>query len=119
MDKNSGRNSKIIVSDTVVQGYIADKSHDIMESIRIWQKHFPELNDDLIDDYTFRWMCNALLPNQLRVCNEKVDFYKTQLERSDISKTIKEIVKICLAKNLKYIKCIEEFTKRSNPNQQP
>ena len=92
--------------------YLVDKTHDIAEAVRIWKKHFPELTDQKFDAFACYWLKRVLLPNLRRACHEKVDYYKSQMNRADIGKTIKTILAGCLAKNLEYVQCIDDLAAR-------
>jgi len=92
--------------------YISDKTHDISESIQIWKKHFPELTDEVANVHACRWMKSALLPNLRRACVEKIAYYNKQIERPDVSKTIREILAGCRDKNVSYVQCIDELFAR-------
>jgi hypothetical protein len=92
--------------------YLADKTHDISESVRIWKKHFPELTDKVAENHVCVWLKSALLPNLRRACVEKVTYYSKQIDRFDVSKTLKEILVGCRDKNLLYIKCIDALLLR-------
>ena len=97
--------------------YISDKANDIFEEIiKIWKKHFPELTGEIANAHACRWMKNALLPNLRRACVEKVAYYTKQIERSDVSKTVKEILVGCLEKNMQYVQCIDKLTVRPDIN---
>ena len=93
--------------------YITDKAHDIFVAIRVWQKHFPELTADLAETFARQWVNKVLIPNLRKACSEKVAFYGKESERSDISKTIKNILLRCRDKNLHYITCIENLAAHS------
>jgi len=93
--------------------YITDKARDIFVAIRVWQKHFPELTADLAECHACQWVKKVLIPNLRKACTEKVAFYSKQSEQNDISKTIKNILVGCRAKNLHYIACIDELAASS------
>ena len=94
--------------------YLADKAKDIFIAVRIWQKHFPELSDEKCEAFACYWFRKVLLPNLRRACIEKVAYYAFQIERSDVSNTVKEILKGCQFKNEGYIRCIDELL--ANPD---
>ena len=93
--------------------YITDKAHDIFVAIQVWQKHVPELTADLAETFARQWVKKVLIPNLRKACTEKVVFYRKESERSDISKTIKNILVRCRDKNLYYITCIENLAANS------
>jgi hypothetical protein len=72
-----------------VEGYIADKMYDISVAIRAWRKKFPELTDELIEDYVCRWLKRVVLPNLRRACNEKLKSYHSFLNRNNIIESLK------------------------------
>ena len=90
--------------------YIAHKAHDVFASVRIWTKLFPELNEELAYCFACLWVKKVLIPNLRRACAEKVKFYKKQIARKDVSKTITDILAQCLEKNERYIQCIDELS---------
>jgi len=92
--------------------YIEDKAHDIFEAVRVFRSQFPELTEKFTRNYACRWMKHVLLPNTQRACIEKIAYYQNQLKRSDISVTVKEIIKGCLEKNQGYIEKIKELLAR-------
>lgn len=94
------------------KGYIAEKIYDILESVHEWKKDVPELNDHIIDVFVCRWTKQAIIPNVLRSCHEKIGYYKTLLERDDIIEDLKRLIKTWLEKNEQYVKNLTELTKR-------
>jgi len=96
------------------EGYIADKTCEILESIRYWKKKFPVLTDDLVEGYVCLWVKNALIPPLRKACFEKIDFYKSLLARNDVSESVKEKIKAWLSKNERYVQCIDELSDRSD-----
>jgi len=92
--------------------YIADKTHDISAAVRIWRKHFPELTAEKAHAFGCLWIKKILLPNLRRACVEKVAYYTVQINRNDISKTVKEILIGCRTKNETYIGLIDELAER-------
>jgi len=99
--------------------YILDKAHDVFDAVQNGRKHFPELTYTAVQKYVCRWLETALLPNLRRACVEKVAFYNEQIERPEVSKTIKEILIGCRDKNLRYIECIDELYAQLRSNNQP
>ena len=91
------------------EGYIAEKTGEIVESLRVWKKKFPMLTDELIEGYVCLWIKNALIPPLRKACFEKIDFYKSLLARNNVSESVKEKTKAWLAKNERYIQCIDEL----------
>ena len=92
--------------------YLADKAQDVLDAVRIWRKHFPELTDEKCDAFACHWLKKILLPNLRRACDIKVTYYTSQLKRSSISKTVKEILIGCRDKNLAYIQSIDQLAVR-------
>jgi len=95
------------------EGYIAEKTSEILESMRAWKKKFPVLTDDLIEGYVCLWIKNALIPPLRKACFEKIDFYKSLLARNNVSESVKEKVKAWLSKNERYVLCIDELAECS------
>jgi hypothetical protein len=89
--------------------YLADKAHDILAAVRIWKKLFPELTDEKSEVFASHWFKKILLPNVRRACVEKVAYYKKQIGRCDVSKTIRSILIGYLGKNERYITCIDHL----------
>ena len=87
--------------------YLADKAHDISLAVRLWQKQFPELTSEKSEVFVYRWFTKILLPNLRRACAEKIAYYQRQIERSDISQTIKSILIGCIGKNERYLQCLD------------
>ena len=96
--------------------YIAHKAHDIFIEIRIWQKQFPELSEECAHCFACLWVKKILVPNLRKACVEKVEFYKEQLARKDVSHTIKDSLTQCLEKNERYLQRIEELSELSDIN---
>ena len=96
--------------------YLLDKAHDIFDAVQNGRKHFPELTYTAVQNYVCRWLETALLPNLRRACVEKVAYYNEQIERPEVSKTIREILIGCRDKNLHYIQCIDELFARLRSN---
>ena len=94
--------------------YVADKALDVSQAVSIFRKHFPELTEAVIDRHTHIWIKNILIPNQLRACNEKIEYYRSMNERKDVSRVIKEENDRCIAKNLRYISNFLELKEQSN-----
>jgi hypothetical protein len=90
--------------------YLADKAHDISLAVRLWQKQFPELTSEKSEVFVYRWFTKILLPNLRRACAEKIAYYQRQIERSDVSQTIKSILIGCLSKNERYLQRIDSLT---------
>ena len=87
--------------------YLADKAKDISIAVRVWKQYFPELSDEKCEAFACYWLRKVLLPNLRRACVEKVAYYTFQIDRHDVSSTVKEILKGCLSKNEGYIRCID------------
>jgi len=106
--------------DTDASVYLADKAKDISIAVRVWRKHFPKLSDEKCEAFACYWLQRVLLPNLRRACVEKMAYYTFQMDRHDVSTTIKEILKGCLSKNEGYIRCIDtlatcpDFTDKSS-----
>ena len=97
---------------TDADAYLDDKAQDIAEAVRIFRTHFPELSDATSNAFACHWLKKILLPNLRRACGEKIAYYTSQLRRSDISKTVKEMLTECHIKNLDYIECIDQLAMR-------
>jgi hypothetical protein len=97
-----------------IDNYIADMVYDVKAVLRIWQRKFPELTDELIKEYVYRWIKQVVVPNLRSACTEKLVYYKAQTERDEVSKPLKEIMKRCIRKNEHYIVCIEELSELSD-----
>jgi len=92
--------------------YLTDKAHDISLAVRMWKKHFSELTDEKSHAFACCWFKKVLLPNLRRACVEKVAYYISQIGRSDVSLTVKEILTECRNKNKGYIHCIDKLLAR-------
>ena len=92
--------------------YIADKTSDIVEITKDFRKSFPELTDEKCFEHVCNWVKEALIPSLRRGCIEKVGYYEEQIRKGKISKTIKDILAVCLDKNEQYIKCINKLAAR-------
>jgi hypothetical protein len=94
--------------------YLADKTHDITEAVRIMKPHFSELTDERCNALACHWLKKILLPNLRRACNEKAAYYQSQLKQTAVSKTVKTILTECLTKNEEYIECIDLLAARQD-----
>jgi len=94
--------------------YIRDKAADIITEVQLLRKSFPELTEELADCYVHHWIDQVIIPNLRKTCTEKVVFYKQQLARKDISKTIKDILIECRDKNEGYLQCINKLDELSD-----
>ena len=94
--------------------YIENKAHDISVAVRIWKKRFPVLTDERAYCFACLWVSKILVPNLRRACTEKIEFYKQQIARNDVCKTIRDSLTRCLKKNEHYIQCIEELSELSD-----
>ena len=92
---------------TDADAYLADKAKDISVSVQILKKHFTELSDERCNALACHWLREILLPNLRRACTNKVLYYKSQMNLSGVSKTIKEALTECLTKNEDYLRCID------------
>jgi hypothetical protein len=92
--------------------YLADKAYDVLESVQVWKKRFPELTDELCEEHVDRWTTNVLIPNVRKACHEKVEYYNSQIKLHTVSKTLKEILVECRDKNLDYIRFLENLAVR-------
>ena len=104
------------------EGYIAEKTDEILESMRAWKKKFPVLTDDLVEGYVCLWIKNALIPPLRKACFDKIDFYTSLLARNNVSESVKEKIKAWLSKNERYIQRIDELAECSaikNPPSSP
>jgi hypothetical protein len=98
--------------------YIENKAGEVCAALRIWQKRFPELTDDFIDRYARLWVKKVLIPNLRKACSAKVTFYSKQIRQDDMSKTITDLVMMCLDKNEHYIECIDALAVCPNLQEQ-
>jgi hypothetical protein len=98
--------------DSDADAYLADKAQDISLAVRIGKKYFPELTEEKSNAFACYWFKKVLLPNLRRACTEKVAYYISQIERSDVSNTIKNMLIVRRKKNEKYIQCIDEIATR-------
>jgi len=89
--------------------YLADKAQDVWDAVRIWRHHFPELTDEKCEAFACHWLKRILLSNLRKACGEKVAYYTSQLERHDISGTVKVILTGCREKNQAYIQRINQL----------
>jgi len=96
-----------------VEGYIAEKTSEILESICIWKEKFSVLTNELVEGYVCLWIKNALIPPLRKACLEKIDFYKSLLARNNVSESVKEKIKTWLSKNERYVQHIEELAECS------
>jgi len=94
-------------------GYIAEKTNELLQVTQHWKKRFPNLTKDYIADHVCTWTKTALVPALRKACNEKINFYKSLLARTNISESVKVKIKEWLAKNERYIVCIDELNARS------
>jgi hypothetical protein len=92
--------------------YLADKTYDILAAVRIWKKHFPELTEEHCEAHAYYWFKKILIPILRRACVEKVVYYHSQIEQSDVSYAVKAILTRCCKKNEEYIKCIDRLAAR-------
>ena len=104
--------SQVSVTDSDV--YIAHKTHEVFGAVRMWQKQFSELSEERAHCFACLWVKKVLIPHLRRACVEKVEFYKQQIARKDISKTITDILLQCLEKNERYIRRIDELSEHSD-----
>ena len=77
-----------------IEQYIADKVHDVKAVLQIWRKKFPDLTDELIEEYVYRWIKKAVIPNLRRACSEKLNYYRSQIDRDEMSTPLKTIIPI-------------------------
>ena len=94
--------------------YLADKAQDVLSAVRVFRKHFPELTEEMAYAFVCSWFKQILLPNLRRACIGKVGYYTSQINRNDISRTVKEILIECRTKNEAYICLIDKLTERSD-----
>jgi hypothetical protein len=95
-----------------VEDYIEEKVHDIFIAVRGLRKRFPELTDELIEEYLCRWIKKVVLPNLRRACNEKLKFYRSLLCQSNIIESLKEKIRELIKKNEGYIENIASLAER-------
>jgi hypothetical protein len=95
-----------------IEAYIADKVHDISIAIRVWRKKFPELPNELIEDYVCHWLKTVVLPNIRRACNEELRFYNSLLKKNSIIEALKEKIRELIKKNEGYVENIVKLTER-------
>jgi hypothetical protein len=94
--------------------YLADKANDILDAVQVWKQRFPELTYERAEAFVCHWFKKILIPTLRRACMEKVAYYSSLIDGNDVSKTIKTILEGCRQKNLNYIHCIDELSKRSD-----
>ena len=94
--------------------YLAEKANDIWEAVRDRSEKFPGLTYDRAEALVCHWFKKILIPTLRRACVEKVEYYTTQVNSRDVSKTIKADLEVCRQKNLEYIGRIDELSKRSD-----
>jgi len=94
-------------SDATV--YLGEKAQDVLDAVRIWRKHFPELTDAKCDAFACHWLKKILLPNLRRACDIKITYYTSQIKRRDISQTVRELLTWCKDKNLAYLQAIDRL----------
>jgi len=94
--------------------YLAEKANDIWEAVRDRSEKFPGLTYDRAEALVCHWFKKILIPTLRRACVEKVEYYTTQVNSRDVSKTIKADLEVCRKKNLEYIGRIDELSKRSD-----
>ena len=92
--------------------YLADKTNDILEMVKMWKTHFPELTKERVESFVCHWFKETVRPIIRRTCLEKIAFYSKQIKRGDVSKTIKEILEGCRDKNVGYIEDIDTLAER-------
>jgi len=94
------------------EGYLADKTRDIIDIIRPWRTLFPELTNERSEAFACLWLKKILVPNLRRACVEKVAYYTSQIGRNDISKTVEKMFVEYKKKNEAYICCIDKLAIR-------
>jgi hypothetical protein len=92
--------------DKKYEVYLQNKATDVYNNIKNWKVKFPEITMKLCDGFVYHWTVKVLIPNLLKACNEKIDFYENELERKDLSDTIQSMLNDLLQKNKGYIKCL-------------
>jgi len=92
--------------------YLANKTNDIIEAVKVWKNQLPELTDERCESFAYYWFKKIVSPIIRKTCLEKIAFYGAQLNRNEVSKTIKTILIRCRDKNMDYIQRIDELTKR-------
>ena len=97
--------------------YLSNKAQDIFNVIRIFQKQYHEITDELSDAFACHWVKKVLIPNLKRACTEKIEFYKDELKKAHSSRTIKNIVQGCLEKNENYLIKIDELDDQASLNE--
>jgi len=96
-----------------IEGYIADKVHDVVAALRTWKQTYPQLTDDLIECYVCRWIKKIVVPNLLRTCFDRIIYYQQLLDRNDVSQPLKEVIAARQIEHRGFIKHIEELSARS------
>jgi hypothetical protein len=96
-----------------IDTYIENKVYAVLESVKMWKKHFPELTENEVYRYTCHWI-KKLTQNLRKACITKIAYYQSQIERKDISKPLKTILENCLSKNNVYVQRIDELSERSD-----
>ena len=54
------------------------------------------------------------IPNLRRACSEKLNYYRSQIDRDEMSTPLKTIIQRCIKKNERYLTCIEKLFEHSN-----
>ena len=90
--------------------YLANKTREIFDSIKVYQTQFPGvLTEKRADGFANLWLKDVLIPNLRKTCYEKIELYKNYIARKDVSKTIKEVLTGLLKKNENYIVLINDL----------
>jgi len=96
-----------------IEGYIADKVHDVSAALRIWKQKYPQLTCDLIEGYVYRWIKKVVVPNLRRMCFDRIIYYQQLLDRNDVSPPLKEMITARQSEHRGYIERIEELSEHS------
>jgi hypothetical protein len=91
--------------------YIEDKVGDVLSAVRFWMRKYPELLA-LAECHVRLWTKKVLIPNLRKACDSKLEYYRKLYKRKDIIESLRDEAKEWIAKNEKYIECIETLADR-------
>jgi hypothetical protein len=91
--------------------YFEDKVSDVLAAVRYWMRKYPELLV-LTESHVCLWTKKVLIPNLRKACDAKLEYYRTLYKRKDIIESLRDEAKEWIAKNEKYIVCIEALADR-------
>jgi hypothetical protein len=91
--------------------YIEEKVNDVLAAVRFWMRKYPKLLE-LTEDHVRLWTKKVLIPNLRKACDAKLEYYRKLYKRKDIIESLRDEAKEWIAKNEKYIECIEALAER-------